>query len=118
MIVDDDLLIQKYYSVLVEWAGFEVCGLAREARDAIEKALALEPDVILMDVRLAGGMDGVDAAVEIRDRLNTKVIFITGSTEPSTLARIQADGPAAILIKPVTPDALRDTLHAQSREAN
>ena len=110
MIVDDDLLIQKFYSVLVEWAGLEVCAVAREGQEAIDKAVEFKPEVILMDVRLAGKMDGVEAATEIHDRLDTRMVFISGSNEPPTLARINEDHPYAILIKPVAPDVLKEAL--------
>jgi DNA-binding NarL/FixJ family response regulator len=57
-------------------------------------------------------MDGVDAAKEIHDKVGCRVIFISGSNEPPTIARINEDHPAAILIKPVAPDDLRAALNS------
>jgi two-component system, response regulator PdtaR len=60
------------------------------------------PRVIIMDVRLRGEMDGVDAALAIHESLDSRIIFVTGSREPETMARIRLDNPAAVLFKPVS----------------
>jgi CheY-like chemotaxis protein len=57
--------------------------------------------LVLMDMRLAGEEDGVDAALAIHALGIAKVIFITGSREPATMARIQLDHPSAVLFKPI-----------------
>ena len=112
MIVDDDLLVLKYYSVLVEWAGFDVCAVASSGHEAIDKAVELKPDVILMDVRLSGDIDGVEAAKIIHDRVGCRMIFITASNERSTINRINEDRPHTVLVKPVAPDDLRNALNS------
>jgi CheY-like chemotaxis protein len=79
---------------------------ARSAAGAVEEALRLKPDCILMDVRLEGGKDGIDAAIEICKEIDTRIIYITGSSEGPTIARINEDHPFAILIKPIDPAEL------------
>lgn len=110
MIVDDDFLIRKYLGLMIEEFGYELCGVAGGAREAVEKAVQLKPDTILMDVRLEGEMDGVDASLEIYPQVPTRIIFITGSAEPDTMARIHLDHPHAILIKPIGVDQLQRAL--------
>jgi len=60
------------------------------------------PAIILMDVRLRGEKDGVDAAQAIYESVGSKIIFITGSREQTTIDRIGQDHPFATLFKPVS----------------
>jgi two-component system, response regulator PdtaR len=110
LIVDDQFFIVEFLRVWVETYGFEVCGVAKTAADAVAQAVAKKPDCILMDVRLEGDRDGVDAAFEICKSIKTKVIYVTGSSESPTIARINEDHPFAILIKPIDPADLRQAL--------
>ena len=88
--------------------GLRVCGTAATAAKAVELAQTHRPSLVLMDVRLKGQEDGVDAAVEIRQTLDTPIIFITGSQEPETVMRIRQVHPAGILFKPIFPNRLQD----------
>jgi CheY-like chemotaxis protein len=101
LVVDDEYLIAQGLCLQVEGMGLPVCGVAATAETAIALAKDHRPSVVLMDVRLRGDRDGVDAAMAIHDEVGSKVIFITGSREPATLARIQMDHPSAILFKPL-----------------
>jgi DNA-binding NarL/FixJ family response regulator len=110
LIVEDEFLIATLISDMVTDIGMSVCGTA----DNVEKAIALaaqhKPDIVLMDVRLRGKQDGVDAALAIHRLLGSPVVFITGSQEPANIARINTDHPAAVLIKPISFEQLADTL--------
>jgi DNA-binding NarL/FixJ family response regulator len=65
-----------------------------------------------MDVRLAGdGGDGVDAALAIHEQVGSKVIFVTGSREPSTMDRIEQDHPAGVLFKPIYGRQLQNAVN-------
>jgi DNA-binding NarL/FixJ family response regulator len=92
--------------------GIEVCGTAATAMQAITLAQRHRPKIVLMDVRLRGATDGVDAALAIHDSVGSKVIFLTGSQEPTTLARIQQDHPTAVLFKPTSEQQLRTAIQA------
>lgn len=107
LVVDDEFIIADSLSLQVEDLGLKVCGTASTARGAVDMAQAHRPDIVLMDVRLKGEADGVDAALEIHDSVGAKVIFITGSREPATLARIHQDHPAGVLFKPIYGQQLR-----------
>lgn len=111
VIVEDDFLIGEYLRALCEDFGFEVAGQATDAGTAITMIQETKPSHILMDMRLRGLRDGVDVAAAIRQGLpGTRVIFVTGSNEASTIERINNDDPHRILIKPIDPDALREAL--------
>jgi len=112
LIVDDQFLISEYLRICVETFGYEVCGTAKSADEAVARALELKPDCILMDFRLGGDKDGVDAAIEISRECDSRVIYVTGSNENSTHDKISTDHPFRTLIKPVNLDELREALEA------
>lgn len=110
LVVEDHAVISELWCLHMAIMGLEVCGTATTADDAIELAEKHRPAIVLMDMRLIGEKDGVDAALAIHDSLGSQVIFITGSQEPSTMARIELDHPTAVLIKPVSDHLLRSTV--------
>ena len=110
LIVDDEAMIAELWRVYIDLMGLEVCGTAATADEAIAMAERHRPSLVLMDVRLQGNKDGVDAALAINASVGSKVIFITGSNEPETLARIQLDHPSAVLFKPVSHKQLHATV--------
>ena len=110
LIVEDEFLIAEGLRVQLETIGLEVCGIATTAEQAVALNEQHRPDLVLMDVRLAGERDGVDAAMEIHEATQTPVIFLTGSREDMTIARINNDHPAGILFKPVAPLQLQRTI--------
>lgn len=115
LVVDDEAIIAELWCMQMQMMDLEVCGVAATADDAVTLAEAHRPAVVLMDMRLRGTKDGVDAALAIHASVGSKMIFITGSQEPDTLARIQLDHPTAVLIKPVSDGLLESTVSAALR---
>ncbi len=112
LVVDDEFLIAQGLRMQVEDMGLKVCGTAATAATAIALAEAHRPSVVLMDVRLRGEGDGVDAAIAIHETVGSKVIFITGSREPATMGRIELDHPSAVLFKPLFGRQLQTAIEA------
>jgi AmiR/NasT family two-component response regulator len=112
LVVDDELLIAERWCMNLEDMGLAVCGVAATAETAIALAQQHRPKVVLMDMRLRGELDGVDAALVIHDTVGSRMIFITGSREPSSAARIQLDHPTAVLFKPVSDWQLKATINS------
>jgi CheY-like chemotaxis protein len=110
LIVDDEFMIAELLTIYVEDIGRVVCATAATADEAIALAQEHRPGIVLMDMRLKGVRDGVDAALAIHDTVGSKVIFITGSSEPSTIARIYLDHPSSVLTKPVSERLLREAI--------
>ena len=110
LIVDDEFLVAMGFCTQVEDMGLRVCGTAATAEGAVAKALEYRPAVVLMDMRLSGEQDGVDAALAIHASVGSKVIFITASKDSAAVARIFQDHPFALLFKPVSSDQLRMTI--------
>jgi CheY-like chemotaxis protein len=110
LVVDDEAMIAQLWCIHMEMMSLDVCGTAATADDAVALALEHRPAIVLMDMRLRGKKDGVDAALAIHASVGSKVVFITGSKEPDTMQRIQLDHPVAVLIKPVSDRLLQSTV--------
>ncbi|WP_117190016.1 response regulator [Rhizobium terrae] len=111
LIVDDEYLIAEGLRAQVEELGMVVCGTAATADRAVALAQQFRPIIVLMDMRLQGDKDGVDAALAIHETVGSKLIFITGSREPATMARIQLDHPSAVLFKPISDTQLSTAIN-------
>jgi two-component system, response regulator PdtaR len=110
-IVEDDLLVAQYYQVVCADLGLKIVGVAHDADSAERLISETAPNVVLMDVKLGGKRDGVDVANNTRQTApDTKIVFITGSSENATVERIKASRPDQILFKPVLASQLRDIL--------
>lgn len=112
LIVEDEFLIADHLAAMVDDMGLAVCGIADTADGAIAMAVEHRPGAVLMDVRLKGRKDGIDAAQSIHGSVGCPIIFVTGSRESSTVARINEDHPAAILFKPVKFEQLETVVLA------
>jgi len=110
LIVEDEFFIALDNQEQVENLGHTVVGIAISADQAVSMAEREKPDVVLMDIRLDGEADGIDAAAEIRDRLDIASIFVTANTDPATLQRARQTRPFGILHKPLERARLRDML--------
>ena len=94
LIVDDHHAVRTTLRELLDSHSFQVCGDAKDGKEAIEKVIELRPDIVLLDVNMPG-MNGMQAALEIR-RISPgiKILFLTvlGAAEAATGARLLADG--------------------------
>ena len=100
LVVEDEKIVAKDIEQTLTALGYTVCGLTAAASGAIALAEALSPDVVLMDIRLQGDGDGVEAADEIRERLDIPVVFLTAHADETTMARATAAGPYGYVLKP------------------
>src|SRR5712671_2157544 len=111
LIVEDELLVAWHLESLAREQHLEVCGLVPDGDGAIEQATDLDADLILMDIRLAGRMDGIEAARRIREQRDTPIIFITAHGDPATRAKIEQVLPGTpVLAKPITAAILKEAI--------
>jgi DNA-binding NarL/FixJ family response regulator len=101
LIVEDEAILALAIEKLLTNASYTVCGKIASGERAIEAVRLVKPDIILMDIRLAGQLDGIDAAYKIRDFSETPIIFMTGYQDNATRERAIALRPRAFLTKPV-----------------
>ncbi len=102
LIVEDDPVSALDIKSKLAELGYQVIAVCVTGEDAVEKALTLHPDLILMDVCLKGKMDGVQAAQEIHARESIAVIYLTVSPADDTLQRAKITEPYAYIQKPVS----------------
>ena len=107
LIVEDEPIFAEMLSAMIGSMGIPICGRATCADDAVRLAQMFAPELVLMDVRLAGKRDGVDAALAIRRFAMMPIIYITGSRETTNIERIKTDHPAAVLFKPFQYEQLK-----------
>ena len=100
LLVEDENLVAMEISDLLQGLGYVVCGKASSGERAIEQVASTDPDLVLMDIRLKGDLDGIETAQEIRRRFQTPVIYLTAYTDEATLQRAKITEPFGYLIKP------------------
>lgn len=109
LIVEDDLIIALSTQKMIRKLGHDVVGQVTTGEDAITKALEANPDIILMDIRLAGNMDGIEASTQIlQSASDISIIYITGNTDASYRERAKETGCKGFLVKPVRVNELRN----------
>jgi CheY-like chemotaxis protein len=94
LIVEDEMFVAMDIELVVERAGHQAVGFAGTAERAVALAGELDPDLVLMDIRLRGDRDGIDAAIEIRKRFDIPCLVISAYTDALTRERA---APARVL---------------------
>ncbi|MGB0129863.1 MAG: EAL domain-containing protein [Rhodocyclaceae bacterium] len=110
LIVEDERIIALDLRQRLQHLDYDVCGMAARGEDAIRLARDLKPDIVLMDIHLEGGSDGIEAAQAIRAERNVPVVFLTAYAEEETLRRAKDSLPYGYLVKPCDPRELNATL--------
>ncbi|MEW6220604.1 MAG: ATP-binding protein [Thermodesulfobacteriota bacterium] len=100
LIVEDEAIVAADLASKLKRLGYGLCGSTGLAEEAILLAREKRPDLILMDIRLAGAMDGVNAAEVIRRELDLPVIFLTAHSDHATLQRAKLAEPFGYILKP------------------
>lgn len=115
LIVEDEILTAEYMQYLLVELGYEVCGHAINAAAAVRLAESCRPDLVLMDVNLGRGGDGVVAARQILERFAIRSLFVTAYGDRVTLGRVLSADPAGVILKPFDKQRLASAIEAASR---
>ncbi|HDQ08286.1 MAG TPA: response regulator [Methanoculleus sp.] len=110
MIVEDDAIIGMDIEHRVRRLGYEVTGVADNAKEAITLAADTKPDIALMDIRLRGDIDGIDTARMLKEQFALPVIFITAYSDLKMRSRALDLNPAGYIVKPIREVELKNTL--------
>jgi PAS domain S-box-containing protein len=106
LIVEDESIEAMNIKQTLESFGYEIPYVASGGKEAVEKALEIMPDLILMDIVLKGDTDGIEAASKIKN-LNIPVIYLTAHSEEPTIERAKLTGPHGYIIKPYDANELK-----------
>lgn len=111
LVAEDEGLVALSMEMFLTDMGYDVCGIAKSAPEAVRLAEAHHPDLALMDVRLAGDTDGLAAAREMRQRFAVPSILLTGASGLDSAVAREA-GALGVLRKPYEPEQLARMIRA------
>lgn len=121
LIVEDEIILAMDIKYLLEDRGYQVQAIAFSGHDALMQAQQRRPDLVLVDIKLEGYMDGIEAAKYIIEKLDIPVVFVTGNSDQATKDRALKIHPAGYLQKPINEDELyevvRDVLQSKDGSA-
>ena len=110
LVVEDEKDVAYILTHTVERLGFSVVGNEDTGEKAVKAAGQLHPNIVLMDISLAGTMDGIEAAKAITRQYHIPVVFVTALSDDRTLERVAASTPYGYILKPFHDDELRTVM--------
>ena len=110
LIVEDEAIVSMDLRYKLEALGYSVPAEIRSGEEAVAAASRLRPDLVLMDIRLSGEMDGIDAAAQIRGQFDVPVVYVTAYIDEATLERAKATEPSGYILKPFDDAKLQATV--------
>jgi CheY-like chemotaxis protein len=107
LIVEDEPIFAMGLAADMQALGFDTCNLAADGQNAFLQAMEDPPDIVLMDVNLEGGREGIEAARWLKEVCDIPIIFITAYTDRDTVERIHEQVPdAPVIAKPLYRERL------------
>jgi PAS domain S-box-containing protein len=100
LIVEDEVIVAEDIAGKLRELGYDVCGSAVRGEEAVELVRKERPNLVLMDIRLKGAMDGVQAAEQVRREHDVPVIYLTAHSDRATLERAKLTDPFGYVLKP------------------
>jgi CheY-like chemotaxis protein len=110
LLVEDEVILSMTMKEQIKNIGYSIAQSVPTGEKAIAAVKANPPDLILMDIRLAGEIDGIDAAISIKSESDIPVIFITGYDDKAIRERAEKTDPLAFLIKPPKMSVLKEII--------
>jgi signal transduction histidine kinase len=110
LVVEDELVVARDIEQQLADLGYHCVGLCTRGEQAVQMASTLRPDLVLMDIQLAGPMDGIEAASAIRADIGSPVVFLTAFAAEEVIERAKLSEPFGYILKPFTERELRTVL--------
>lgn len=101
LIVEDEQIVSKFMEKQLTGAGYVVAGCVSTGEEAIERVSTLKPDIVLMDIKIMGSMDGIETADYLRKNYHVPIIFLTSLSDDESFQRAKKTEPFGYLIKPI-----------------
>ncbi len=112
LIVEDNLITAKGIEKSLKDMGYTVVGIASNEAKTLELVSSESPALVLMDIKLKGGEDGVEIAQKVQSQFDVPVIFLTAYTDDDTVLRVYHSGTYGYLIKPFRDELLQEAIEA------
>ncbi len=100
LIVEDEGIVARHIQQSLEDSGYEITATLASGEDAVERVREQTPDLVLMDIRLKGSMDGVEAAGQVKKFSDTPIVYLTAQMDETLLERLKATEPSGYILKP------------------
>src|SRR5262245_11196612 len=100
LIVENEAIVAADLTNKLRRLGYGISGTVWRGEEAVARAREMRPDLVLMDIRLAGQLDGIEAAEQIRAQCDIPVIYLTAYCDPTTFQRAKLTAPFAYILKP------------------
>ena len=100
MVVEDEAIVAADLAGMLKRLGYVVAGIAATGEEAVAMVLERRPQLVLMDIQLAGALDGIQAAGAIQQRQDVPVVYLTAHSDGPTLTRAKRSGPVGYILKP------------------
>jgi two-component system cell cycle sensor histidine kinase/response regulator CckA len=110
LVVEDEPIVARDLQRALTHGGYEVTGLCSTGEEALDAVQLQQPDLVLMDIGLQGGMDGIQAAAKVQREHHRPVVFLTGHADEQTTLRARAAEPYGYLLKPFHEGELRSVV--------
>jgi signal transduction histidine kinase len=110
LVVEDEAIVAEDLRRTLQRLGYEVPGTTGDGAEAVALTAALEPQLVLMDIHLAGAMDGIEAARLVRERHDVPVVFLTAYSDDATIDRAKVVEPVSYLLKPFDERELKSAI--------
>ena len=110
LIVEDERIIAAELTRRITRLGYDVIATAGSGAEAIERARASCPDLVLMDIGLPGEMNGLEAGVRIWEELKIPIVYVTAYADELTMTQVRTPQPVLAVRKPFDVSQLRSTL--------
>ncbi|HEY9708725.1 MAG TPA: response regulator, partial [Oculatellaceae cyanobacterium] len=115
LVVEDESVAAWYLQEALENLGHQVVANAVSGEEALEEVDQTQPDLVLMDIRIQGDIDGIGVAQQIRSRFDIPVVYLTAHADDSTLKRAIATNPFGYLVKPFQEREVHTTIEIALR---
>jgi PAS domain S-box-containing protein len=110
LVVEDERVVARDLEASLRTMGYDVIGTTATGEDCLVRADARRPDLVLMDVRLAGALDGIETAEKLQTRFDIPVVYLTAFADEHTVARARDTNPQGYVVKPFRSGELRSAI--------
>ena len=110
LIVEDEFIISERLAQNLQGTGYEVTNIVVSGKEAIESINADRPDLIIMDIKLEGELDGIDTTKQINKKYTIPVIYLTGYTDKKLFTRAKSTHPVSYLTKPYNSNDINNAI--------
>jgi CheY-like chemotaxis protein len=112
LIVEDEMIVARDLERALVRLGYSVPAIAISGRQALKQALKVRPDVVMMDIVLKGGMDGIETARLLMAESDVPIVYVTAHSDRGTFARARLTRPCGYILKPFDESRLAETVEA------